>query len=246
MALNNLFSLKINEITFSILSYSICSSTLLLSNKIILFYLPSPSIISLIQILSSLFFLFLLSSFFSIQIDKLEINKVKKYLIYVLAFTISRYSNMKSLENLNIEVVIIFRSCIPLTVSFIEYYYMGRELPSYKSLLSLFLISIGAILYCISDSKFMLHGITAYSWVFLYFIILTFEMTYCKTLISSAKMSTNWGPVYYCNTLAVIPMILFGYLVGDFDHFTINDIKTIPLFGLLVLFFSCIVGTFIG
>lgn len=236
---------KINEISFAIISYSICSSTLLLANKLIMIYLPYPSIVSLIQVIISIIIMKIIT-YFNIQIDKLEYKKIKQYILYVFAFTISRYANMKALEKSNVETVIVFRACTPLTVSFIEYYFMGRAFPSKKSLLSLFIVCIGAILYCISDSEFSLHGITAYSWVILYFILLTFEMTYCKTLTSSVKMTSNWGPVYYCNTLAIIPMIIFGYFIGDFNDISIELFQKIPPIGLAILFFSCIAGTFIG
>ena len=235
-----------NEIAISILSYSLCSSTLLLANKAAMFYIPYPSIISLLQIILSLIFIQIFSLVFHLQIDKLEWKKVKKYLIYVLAFTISRYSNMKALNQSNIETVIVFRACSPLTVSLIEYLFMGRAFPSLKSILSLLFVCIGALLYCLSDSEFNLHGLSAYSWVIIYFILLTFEMTYCKTLTSSVPMVSNWGPVYYCNSLAILPMILFGYFIGDFDNYSLNSFLQIPSIGLGIIFFSCIAGTFIG
>lgn len=190
--------------------------------------------------------MFILFTCFHIQYDQLERNKVQKYLIYVLAFTISRYANMKALEQSNIETVIIFRSCIPLTISFIEYYFMNRLFPSYKSLLSLVILCISAVVYCYTDSQFLLYGLSSYSWVLLYFLLLTFEMTYCKVLTSSAKMKTNWGPVYYCNLLAVIPMTLLSYIVGDLHEGIWNDLINIPLPGIIILIFSCLVGTFIG
>lgn len=229
----------------AIVSYSICSSTLLLANKAAVLYLPRPSVVSLVQVLVSL----LIMKGFSlagVKIDSLEWRKVKHYLVYVLAFTVSRYANMKALERSNVETVIVFRACAPLAVSFIEYYFMGRAFPSLKSLLSLFIVCVGAIFYCISDSEFSLHGLSAYSWVSLYFLLLTFEMTYCKTLTTTAQMSTNWGPVFYCNSLAILPMILFGYFAGDFGDGLWVSLSSLPPTGALILFFSCIAGTFIG
>lgn len=238
--------LKSNEVAIALISYSLCSSTLLLANKAAMFYIPYPSIVSLIQVIASLVIMFVLT-LFGVKIDGLEWKKAKHYLVYVLVFTISRYSNMKALERSNIETVIVFRACAPLTVSFIEYLFMGRLFPSTKSLLSLLGVCIGAILYCSSDSELALHGLSAYGWVLTYFVLLTFEMTYCKTLTSSVKMTTNWGPVYYCNLLAVLPMFCFGYLLGDFEKFSvIETFSSMSLIGLSILIFSCFAGTFIG
>jgi drug/metabolite transporter (DMT)-like permease len=234
------------NVAVAIVAYSLCSSTLLLANKAAMIYLPRPSLISLIQVLVSLVIMLVLSLGFQIQIDKLEWWKVKKYLLYVLAFTISRYANMKALDQSNIETVIVFRSCAPLAVSFIEFYFMGRSFPSVRSLLSLVIVCVGAVTYCLSDSEFSLRGFAAYGWVSLYFLLLTFEMTYCKALTSSAQMATNWGPVFYCNFLAVLPMTLLSCLVGDIDSEVMEALRSIPWPGFLILFFSCLAGTFIG
>lgn len=232
------------KIVGAIASYSLCSSTLLLANKAVMLFLPRPSIVSLIQVLASLVIMYLVS-FFGVKIDSLEWSKVKLYSVYVFAFTLSRYANMKALYHSNIETVVVFRACVPFVVSFIEYALMGRALPSARAAASLAIVSVGAVLYCMSDSEFSLNGIGAYSWVSVYFILLTFEMTYCKQLTSSAKMTSMWGPVYYCNSLATIPIIILGLITGEFKGLY-SEIANIPTHGSLVLAFSCLAGTFIG
>jgi solute carrier family 35 len=239
-------SLSQYHIPLAIISYSLCSSTLLLANKLTMIYLPRPSLISLIQIVFSLLVMFILFVFFKVPYDQLETSKVQKYLIYVLTFTISRYANMKALQQSNVDTIIIFRSCIPLTISILEYYFLNRLFLSPKSFLSLVVIFISAIIYCYHDSNFLLNGYQAYSWVMVYFLLLTFELTYCKVLMSSVALKTNWGPVYYCNLLAVIPMTILCYLVGDLDGDIWEDISQISFTGILIILFSCVAGTFIG
>lgn len=234
------------HIPLAILSYSFCSSTLLLANKLTMLYLPRPSLISLIQIIFSLLIMFFLFSCFQIPYDPLEKFKIQKYLIYVFTFTISRYANMKALQQSNVDTIIIFRSCIPLTISILEYFFLNRLFLSLKSFLSLVVICLSAIVYCYHDSNFILNGYQAYSWVMIYFLLLTFELTYCKALMSSVALKTNWGPVYYCNVLAVIPMTILCYLVGDLDGNIWEDISHISFTGIVVILFSCVAGTFIG
>ena len=232
------------RIVGAIVSYSLCSSTLLLANKAVMMYLPRPSIISLIQVLASLVIMGGLS-WAGTKIDKLEWSKVKRYSIYVFAFTLSRYANMKALHHSNIETVIVFRACTPFVISFIEYLLMGRTLPTPRSTLSLIILGIGAIGYCMSDSEFSLSGLAAYSWVSAYFLLLIFEMTYCKQLTSSAKMTSKWGPVFYCNSLATLPIVALGVATGEFSDLT-PALLDLPWRGVLVLAFSCVAGTFIG
>ena len=165
--------------------------------------------------------------------------------MYIVAFVSAIYANMQALKHSNVETVIVFRSCSPIAVSIIEYIFMGRAFPSLRSCLSLASVAFGAILYCMSDSQFSLNGFRGYTWVFTYFILITFEMTYGKRLTSSVKMASVWGPVFYCNLLASLPMFLLGYSTGDYDNIG-TKLYTLPISAILILIFSCIAGTLIG
>ena len=95
----------------------------------------------------------------------------------------------------------------------IEYALLGRALPSLKSLASLLMVSLGAAAYCMADSQL---GGGSYGWVVAYFFLITIEMTYGKSLTSSVKMDSVWGPVLYVNTLSILPMAMLGAGIGDF------------------------------
>jgi GDP-mannose transporter len=232
------------SVGLAILGYSLCSATLLLTNKIAIEYIPLPSVISFIQIIASAVAVLGLK-FCGVAVDGLEWSKVKAYSLYIVAFVGAIYANMKALQHSNIETVIVFRACSPLSVTVIEYFFMDRAWPSLRSSFSLGLVAAGAIIYCISDSQFALNGFYAYSWVSLYFVLITFEMTYGKKLTSSVKMDSVWGPVLYCNMLAALPMFLLGYSNGDYENVT-EKLAEIPANGVLVLLFTCVTGTLIG
>ncbi|CAM9139337.1 unnamed protein product [Ectocarpus fasciculatus] len=232
------------KIFSAMMAYSLCSSTLLLANKTSILHLPRPAIVNSIQIIFSIGFMLCLK-LFGIEIDQLEWSKAKNYFVYVAAFTISRYSNMKALQHSNVETVIVFRACAPLAVSVVEYLFMGRSFPSVRTCASLTVVCIGAAVYCYADSEFSVHGVKAYSWVFVYFVLLIFEMTYCKRLTSAAKMRSKWGPVFYCNVLAVIPTLLLAYATGEISNLS-GAVADMSIVGYLVILFSCIGGTCIG
>jgi hypothetical protein len=59
------------SVGMAILGYSLCSSTLLLANKMAIEYLPVPSVVSFIQILSSAVFI-LVIKVFGVSVDSLE------------------------------------------------------------------------------------------------------------------------------------------------------------------------------
>jgi GDP-mannose transporter len=231
-------------ITLAIIGYSLCSSTLLLANKMVIEYLPLPSVVSFIQIISSAVAI-LVYKFLGGNVDGLEWSKLKAYSLYIVAFVAAIYANMQALAHSNVETVIVFRACSPIAVTVVEYFFMDRAWPSFRSSMSLLVVAIGAVMYCTSDSEFALKGFSAYYWVVLYFFLITFEMTYGKKLTSSVKMESIWGPVLYCNLLAALPMFLLGYVNGDYENLG-EKIAEMPGTGAMILLFSCVAGTLIG
>jgi len=63
--------------------------------------------------------------------------------IYTIAFVLGLYSNMRALEKSNVETIILFRSATPLAVSLCDFLFMGRELPSWRSIGALLAIALG-------------------------------------------------------------------------------------------------------
>ena len=232
------------SVTMAIVGYSLCSSTLLLANKLALAHLPVPSVVSFIQILSSAVFIVAIK-FCGVTVDDLDRDKMRAYALYIVAFVACIYANMQALNHSNVETVIVFRACSPLAVSAIEYLFMDRAWPSLRSSLALLSVAFGALIYCMSDSQLKLQGLSAYSWVILYFFLITFEMTYGKKLTSSVKMDSVWGPVLYCNLLAALPMFLLGYANGDYEGIG-EKLGAVSFTGTLILLFSCAAGTMIG
>lgn len=207
-------------------------------------YLPVPSVISFIQIITSAVAV-LVYKFLGGNVDGLELSKMKAYSLYIVAFVAAIYANMQALSHSNVETVIVFRACSPIAVTVVEYMFMDRALPSLRSTFSLLTVAAGAVMYCLSDSEFALNGIKAYYWVILYFFLITFEMTYGKKLTSSIRMESVWGPVLYCNLLSALPMFLLGYVNNDYDG-VYEKILSMPLEGTCILLFSCFAGTMIG
>jgi GDP-mannose transporter len=207
-------------------------------------YLPNPSLVSFIQILFAACAVLCIRAT-GYPVDWFEMKKLKAYAMYVLIFVLAIYTNMQALSVSNVETVIVFRACTPISVCVLEYFFMNRELPSLRSSISLSVVACGAIFYCLCDSQLAMHGIKAYFWVVTYFCLITVEMTYGKQLTSSVKMESVWGPVLYCNALSVLPMFLLGASTGDLDNAP-TILSNLPFNGVCILLFSCVAGTLIG
>jgi GDP-mannose transporter len=206
-------------------------------------YLPYPAVVSFIQIVFAVIAVFGMK-LFGIHVDDFEWSKVKPYMIYTVAFVFSIYANMKALSHSNVETVIVFRACSPISVTIIEYLLMDRQLPNFRSAMSLLVVVAGAFYYCITDSQLLFDGFSAYYWVFIYFLLITFEMTYGKQITSSVQLNVL-GSVLYTNSLAAVPMFLLGFSNGEYANLG-TSLSELPIQGVLVLLFSCIAGTLIG
>ncbi len=164
------------EVAVAILSYSFCSATLVLLNKLILHFLPYPSLVVAFQLAAAILFIYSAKFTRMLEVDAIKWQFVLPYLAYTIAFSLGMYCNMRSLSISNVETVIVFRALTPVIVAFLDSIFLGRELPSVRSWLALLLIVLGAYGYASFDVKFQSQGWNAYMWPTLYLFILSFEM----------------------------------------------------------------------
>lgn len=245
------------EVILSVISYSLCSGSLVLVNKLILSHLHFPSLVITVQLFASIFLIYGANMFGVIEVDPIKWEFLKPYLVYTVAFTLGVYTNMQCLNTSNVETVIVARGLSPLIVCALDPIFLGRELPSRRSVAALSLIAVGALGYASTDEAFLTQGYHAYVYPFFYLIMITFEMVYGKKIVKSVAFKTVSGPVQYTNLLGWPPMIAFAYLGGEFEQFAVfmqeNNASSITeLFrvlpngclGLVIL--GCFVGTGIG
>jgi len=91
----------------------------------------------------------------------------------------------------------------------------------------------------------MLDGWLAYTWVFLYLVLICFNMSYGKHLISDVHMlHPIWGSVLYTNLLSIPPTMMLGWMGKEnpaaFLGMTPDFTWSVPT--ILVLFTSGVIG----
>lgn len=245
------------EIIAAVISYSLCSGSLVLVNKLILHFLPFPSLVIVTQLFASIFLIYGGNFFGVMDIDEMNWEFTKPYLIYTVAFSTGVYTNMMCLNTSNVETVIVARALSPLIVSFLDAAFLGRELPSNRSLAALGMIVVGAFGYASTDEKFVNQGMHAYFWPFLYLFIITFEMVYGKQIVRSVNFKTVSGPVQYTNLLGWPPMLLFASMGGEFkrldttlENYGVNNVfeyaLKLPTHVTALVILGCLIGTGIG
>lgn len=235
------------EIIQNLILYSLTSASLLLVNKLLMHYIPLPAFMSLIEFLFCVLFVIFLAWTGLIEKGDISNEKLKIFSLYVIGFTIGIYSNMKALQASTVETIIIFRACTPLCVSFLDYFFLGREFPSMRSLSSMTLVVVGAYTYFIYDKEFSFEsfGVGAYFWGIVYATSLCFQMTYGKMIVETVKMKSVWEQVYYTKLLSIIPMTLIFLMSEELSTLSEFELEK-PLPGIMCCLLSCVGGVTIG
>lgn len=230
---------SITTVGFAVILYGFCSSTLLVINKVAMWMLPDASFILFCQFLSSSLAVRILKCFRpDMDIELLTWEKAKPFAVATAVFYMCLLSNTKALQSVNVETVIVARSCSPIAVALLEHVSLGRELPSPKGLAALTSIALGAVVYVVGDKGFQVHG---YMWLSVYFVFIVIEMVFVKFIVETIPMST-WTRVYYNNTLSLPLAIISTLILGDSKFMSVSwNVGTVVAIGL-----SCVVGVAIS
>jgi len=183
----------------------LCSATLLISNKYAVHVFPAPSFVLFSQLAGTAILVQLATALGYIKCDKLEKAKVTKFFPVALIFLSTIFLNIKSLQYANVETFMVFRFSTPLCISVADYLFLGRQLPSKRSWTCLVALLLGAITYAQTDAHFEVKG---YMFCMLWYGVFCLDQIYLKHIVSTVKMDSNWGRVYYSNLLACVPLIV--------------------------------------
>ncbi|GFR45180.1 hypothetical protein Agub_g6568 [Astrephomene gubernaculifera] len=218
-----------------IIYYALCSSTMLVINKVAIYNLPCPIFLLCVQLFSSALVVWVGNKAGAVQADSIDWPKLKKFIWVVLGFLGTIFANIKVLQHANVETFITFRSSTPLVLSLCDYLFLGRALPSARSWASLLVLLGGSVGYVMVDSDF---HVDAYYWLMLWYVFFTFDTVYVKHMCDTVKM-TNWSRVYYTNALALVPLLCALPMTGE--HLKLAAIDWTPAV-LMPLVLSCLMG----
>lgn len=231
-----------SAVLFAIVFYTLCSSVMLVANKVAMYFNPLPGIIICLQVVCTVGYILVLRALNLSEVDNSEWSKVKVFIPYTVSFVLVLYSNGRAIEFSNIETVIVFRAGTPCLVSVLDYLFLGRELPTAKNVLALVGMLLSVIGYAETDSEFAVRGISAYGWVTLYVLSVTFETTYGKKLCQGVKFNAPvWGQVMYTNSMGLLPLMGVSAVAGELGHVTRQGVDASSK-ACIALALSCFVG----
>lgn len=204
------------EVAVAIVAYSFCSSMMVVANKLTIDAVPISAVVTQFQFAFATIVVLVLG-LLGQDIGPFEFDILKGYFIYILAFAGGIYANMQGLKKLSPETTTVVRSCLPLIVLVIEYYFMGRGLPTLKSTVALGGVVAGAVAYFhVTGGEVEETETNTYCWVLVWYLLLAFQMTYGKMLIQGYTLS-SWGKVLYQNAISIPVIFALGLAVDDYE-----------------------------
>lgn len=187
-----------NDVGLAIAYYGLCSSTLLIVNKVALHVAPAPIFLLSLQLWFAVAFVYMLRAFKIVQLDQPCLSTAISFTPVVVSFLGTLFSNAKVLQYSNVETFITFRSSTPLILCICDYLFLGRELPSPKSVVCLFGLLFSSCGYAFVDHAF---DIRAYFWLAVWYVSFTAYEVVVKHMCDTVAVD-NWTRVVYTNAMA--------------------------------------------
>lgn len=225
-----------NNVGWAIAYYSLCSSCLLIVNKVALHIVPAPVFLLSLQLWFAVVFVYVLQAFDLLHVEPLCLKKSVKFIPVVVSFLGTLFSNAKVLQFSNVETFITFRASTPLVLCVCDYLFLGRNLPSARSVTCLFGLLVSSAGYALFDHAF---DVRAYSWLGIWYVCFTAYEVVVKHMCDTVAVD-NWTRVVYTNAMAgtllafAIPFVKGEHATVAALPWTATDTST--------LLTSCLIG----
>jgi len=200
-------------------AYSLTSASLMIINKALMKEAQLASFFSIIQFAAAAGTVHpVLSCTGACPKEDVELrsDRVKAYAIYSIVFSTVIYSNLQALCYSSVATVLVFRALVPLLVSVLDFFFLGRELPNLRFTLALLTIAGATVAYVYTDKQFKANGLRAYTWVSIYASSLSIEMAYAKHIVGPQMgFKGIWGSVYHNNLLSIPLMTVLAFVTQE-------------------------------
>ena len=225
------------KLVWTTVAYSVCSSLLLVVNKVALSTVNAPALLLAAQCAFAALALYVNEQRESRSgIQKLPPAELDRFLVVVVAFVVTLFANMQALHHSNVDSVICVRMTAPLALSFLDYICLGRELPSKRSLFAL----VGVIVTSSSFLSNSYHDVTALVWISVWYCGLLFESIYVKFAVTVSELTTV-GQSFYQNVMSIGPFLGIAWATGELTYFRHSSVFQVN-YGVILLL-SCVLGT---
>ena len=235
--------------------YMLCSSTMLVWNKLAISLFPAQNLLLLLQLAFSATILWFLGASGRLDVDNLEWGKVKKYWAVAAVFLCNIYTNIMALKHTTVETVIVFRSLTTVIVAVCDWRGPPLSGPVLLTLIAIVVCCVGYVRAerggvgvggTPDDTGGARLGADSILWSCAYLVCQSVDCVYIKHVVSTVSM-TSWGRSYYNNLLAMGPLVVAWVLSerqGELE--TLSAQGSFGAQALLAVGGSCVLGVCIS
>jgi len=219
------------------LIYFACSSTQLIVNKHVAIVLGAPAVLLTCQCTFAAVFLKYSHLFGDgAAIRPLHEVEVESFVVIVFFFVLIIFSSLKGLQTANVDTVICLRMTSPLLLSLIDYFFLGRLLPSKSSFAAMLGIACTFSYFTFTESAWEMRAII---WLSLWYFSMIFESAYVKYVVNQSRLTVT-EQAFYQNFLAVPFLMIVAVITGEL--FPGNKIAVLKKIDMCFLLLSCVLG----
>ena len=158
-----------------------------------------------------------------VEYPAFNVTTAKSWLPLNLLFIGMLFSGFISLIYVSVPMVTITKNLANIITVFGEYYLFGEPL-SYLTLLSVFIMVVGAVLAGANDLEFNFYG---YVWMAINCVFTSGYVLYMRYASTSIKLP-RFGMVYYNNLLSIALLLPICLFRDEFSVLADPDIMTLP------------------
>jgi len=221
----------------STIAYICISSTMLIVNKAAIHALPFPFCVTNLQMIASVVGIWLARASGAIDFPNPDGEKLKSWIGVTIAWVLPILCNMKALQLLNVETVLVFRTMTVLGVAVGDAMWLKSSL-SNSSILGLIVITLGGIIYGYYDVAY--HA-TGYMWATAYWATMVANSLYIKMVFNQSKSMSTWEKSYL-NNLMTVPILSLYCIYSENVPACIHALPELPERGLCIVLLSCVMG----
>ena len=227
--------------------YFVSSSSLLVLNKVAIKAIPNASLLLFTQLGSTVVIVAAPALVGKARINfKPEGKVVRAYSTVAVVFLATIYSNFQVIHSIGINPFVVLRCSTPLMVSILDWAFMGRTLPDWKSALALSGILTSGSMYArlkIADPDFVANGTgdanSGLWWSAIWLVSFLLDMVYIKYVVEAYPCSGSERTLYQ-NFLA-LPILVVLLNVGAEKH-SVLEAANAPQSAWLAVVLTCFAG----
>jgi len=227
--------------------YFMSSSSLLVLNKVAIKAIPNASLLLFTQLGSTVVIVAAPAFVGKARVNfKPEGKVVRAYSTVAMVFLTTIYSNFQVIHSIGINPFIVLRCSTPLIVSVLDWAFMGRTLPDWKSTLALCGILSSGSMYArlkVADPDFGTNGSgdaeSGLWWSAIWLVSFLLDMVYIKYVVEAYPCSGSERTLYQ-NFLA-LPILVVLLNVGV-EKYNMVEAVNAPKSAWIAVVMTCFAG----